>query len=268
MRDVDKESPDVESVTDISDTRATRRDTGACVPGRSVIAARRSCSFMAAASFVAASTRMIRFVVCSRPNLPVWSFRSTTACHPSTPFQPLSMTAMRQSAGWPRTVLPTAAMLLHSSSPVTARAQPTQRLSRSSPATKADQKSTTRSFITRRSITRHPEAYGSNDCYAKGYWLDSAPYCIDLYLPDPATRRNPLASPLYAESLEHLPAAYICTAGFDPLRDQGALYASQLAKAGVAVTYENLDNMLHGFISCRGLVAEADDVIRRSVAAL
>jgi acetyl esterase len=111
-----------------------------------------------------------------------------------------------------------------------------------------------------------PDAWESNTLFSKGYWLDTAPYCIELYLPDVSSRTNPLASPLLADSHAGLPPAYICTAGFDPLRDQGAAYAEKLREAGVDVTYENLDNMLHGFVSCRGLVDAADDVIKRSVA--
>jgi len=113
-----------------------------------------------------------------------------------------------------------------------------------------------------------PERWESNTLFGVGYWLDSAPYCIELYLPDEMMRTNPLASPLLARSHAGLPPAYICTAGFDPLRDQGSAYAEKLRASGVAVTYENLDNMLHGFVSCRGLVEEADAVIRRSIAAL
>ena len=113
-----------------------------------------------------------------------------------------------------------------------------------------------------------PERWESNVQFGKGYWLDSAPYCIDTYLPDISSRSHPYASPLLAESHAGLPDAYICTAGFDPLRDQGKAYAEKLAGAGVRVTYENLDNMLHGFVSCRGLVDEADDVVRRSFVAV
>ena len=112
------------------------------------------------------------------------------------------------------------------------------------------------------------DQWESQVLFGKGYWLDSAPFCVQLYLPDEGVRSEPWASPLHAESHADLPPAYICTAGFDPLRDQGKAYADKLRDAGVDVAYENLDNMLHGFVSCRGLVQEADAVIRRSVAAL
>ncbi len=109
-----------------------------------------------------------------------------------------------------------------------------------------------------------PNDWESQNLFGKGYWLDSAPFCIRLYLPDESVRGEPWASPLYADSHANLPPAYICTAGFDPLKDQGKAYADKLAAAGVNVVYENYDNMLHGFVSCRGLVDEADACIARS----
>ena len=110
-----------------------------------------------------------------------------------------------------------------------------------------------------------PNKWESQKLFGKGYWLDSAPFCIELYLPDENVRSEAWASPLHAESHSGLPPAYICTAGFDPLRDQGKAYADKLRDAGVDVIYENYDNMLHGFVSCRGLVEEADQAIARSV---
>lgn len=110
-----------------------------------------------------------------------------------------------------------------------------------------------------------PNSWESQELFGKGYWLDSAPFCIELYLPDENVRSEAWASPLHAESHSELPPAYICTAGFDPLRDQGKAYADKLRDAGVDVAYENYDNMLHGFVSCRGLVEEADRAIARSV---
>ena len=54
-------------------------------------------------------------------------------------------------------------------------------------------------------------------------------------------------SPVEAESFEALPPAYIETAEFDCLRDDGILYARLLREAGVAVTLNETCGTMHGF---------------------
>ena len=54
-------------------------------------------------------------------------------------------------------------------------------------------------------------------------------------------------SPVEAESLEGLPPAYIETAEFDCLHDDGILYAELLRKAGIAVTLNETKGTMHGF---------------------
>lgn len=67
---------------------------------------------------------------------------------------------------------------------------------------------------------------------------------------------NPLASPLLATSVEHLPAALIAVAR-DPLRDQGLAYAQRLRDAGVQVTELDYDHLIHGFIGMAGMIPAA-----------
>ena len=57
------------------------------------------------------------------------------------------------------------------------------------------------------------------------------------------------ASPLLAKSLAKLPPAFVMTAGFDPLRDEGKAYADRLAREGVKTEYRNYADMVHGFIT-------------------
>ena len=56
-----------------------------------------------------------------------------------------------------------------------------------------------------------------------------------------------LYSPVEAESFEGLPPAYIETAEFDCLHDDGILYAKLLREAGIEVTLNETKGTMHGF---------------------
>ena len=55
------------------------------------------------------------------------------------------------------------------------------------------------------------------------------------------------ASPMEAESFEGLPTAYVETAEFDCLRDEGLAYAKALRAAGVEVKLNETQGTMHGF---------------------
>lgn len=73
---------------------------------------------------------------------------------------------------------------------------------------------------------------------------------------------DPLASPLVAKSAADLPPAHIITAGHDPLRDDGKLYAEKLRRAGVPVTYKCYEDQLHGFLNYDGIFDTAETAFR------
>jgi acetyl esterase/lipase len=54
------------------------------------------------------------------------------------------------------------------------------------------------------------------------------------YLPNPADRTHPYASPLQSSRLKNLPPALVLSAEDDPLRDEAEQYAAKLAANGVA----------------------------------
>ncbi|KPI09183.1 hypothetical protein OK074_3344 [Actinobacteria bacterium OK074] len=67
------------------------------------------------------------------------------------------------------------------------------------------------------------------------------------YVPDPATRTNPLVSPVTADDLAGLPPALVITAELDTLRDEGDRYAKALEAAGVPVTHRVISGVDHSF---------------------
>ncbi len=104
---------------------------------------------------------------------------------------------------------------------------------------------------------------------ADGYFLTTSQmqWFWDLYCPNKDMRKEPYASPIYAESLRGLPPAYLFTAEFDPLRDEGEAYAEALRAAGVPVKFERFPGMIHAFLR-RVTVFEAAKMALREIAAV
>lgn len=57
---------------------------------------------------------------------------------------------------------------------------------------------------------------------------------------------SPYAAPSRAKDLSNLPPAYVSTMEFDPLRDEGILYALGLLQAGVSVELHSYAGTFHG----------------------
>ena len=85
----------------------------------------------------------------------------------------------------------------------------------------------------------------------------------DQYIPDPAVRTNPEASPLRAPDLSDLPAAVVVTAEYDPLRDEGRAYAQRLRDAGVAVTSDHYQDMAHPFFAFVNVFERSNEAVER-----
>jgi acetyl esterase/lipase len=84
---------------------------------------------------------------------------------------------------------------------------------------------------------------------AEGYFLSRAvmEWFAGHYLDDATHGGDWRVSPLRAKSLAGLAPAIVCTAWFDPLRDEGKAYADALAAAGVATSYYDGKGLIHGY---------------------
>ncbi len=103
----------------------------------------------------------------------------------------------------------------------------------------------------------------SHEEFGEGYLLTAAMqmWCQNHYLNGPADQTDWRASPLLADDLSGLPPAFVLTAGFDPLRDEGRAYAERLRAAGVATTLRCFEGQIHGFITMGKVIDAAHEAI-------
>jgi acetyl esterase len=90
---------------------------------------------------------------------------------------------------------------------------------------------------------------------------DQMAWYWNQYVPDQQDKKNPLASPAHSLSLKGLPPAYVITAEFDPLRDEGEEYARRLRADGVDVISTRYDGQIHGFMGLLGIVSDANTAL-------
>ena len=88
------------------------------------------------------------------------------------------------------------------------------------------------------------------------------------YLANEVDRANPYACPAYAKTLRGLPPAFVITAEFDPLCDEGEAYAARLREEGVPVTHKRYDGVTHGFFGMPTVLDKAKAAIGDAGAAL
>ena len=115
----------------------------------------------------------------------------------------------------------------------------------------------------------------SHTVNGQGYLLtsDTMNYFHDHYIVDPAHDLDWRASPLLHTDHTRLPPAFVLTAGYDPLRDEGLYYAQALSNAGNRATHVCFERQIHGFITMGKVIDEANaavamcaDELRRGLA--
>lgn len=103
----------------------------------------------------------------------------------------------------------------------------------------------------KKSYIEMAEGYSLNKDFMFWFW--------DNYTDVNTDYDNPYLCPLRSTNLKNLPPAFIMTANFDPLRDEGELYASKLKQNGNIVTLKRYEGQMHGFLMVRGRVKKAQE---------
>ncbi len=105
----------------------------------------------------------------------------------------------------------------------------------------------------------------SRQALSAGYLIEEATMRLywDHYRVEGLAADDPRVAPLRASDLTGMPRALIHTAEFDPLRDEGELYAEALASVGVAVQLTRHVGMIHHFYGLGGVIPAAAAAFER-----
>jgi acetyl esterase len=107
------------------------------------------------------------------------------------------------------------------------------------------------------------DAYPSRKQNGEGYFLTHKvmQWFCEHYFDDAEQSRDPRASPMRCENLAGLAPAVVCTAQFDPLRDEGIAYAQRLRDARVPVNEHLGSGLIHGYF---GMVDSIDSAAQEA----
>jgi|SRR5262245_2274058 len=106
---------------------------------------------------------------------------------------------------------------------------------------------------------QHP----SHERNGRGYLLtrESVDFFRGNYVPRSEDWTDWRASPLLAPSLKGVAPAFVLTASFDSLVDEGREYAERLKREGVEVEYREYTDMVHGFMVMGGVLDTANAAV-------
>jgi acetyl esterase len=88
------------------------------------------------------------------------------------------------------------------------------------------------------------------------------------YLSNDEDGKNAYASPLQAREVRRVAPAFVITAEFDPLRDEGEAYGERLKKEGVPVEMKRYDGAIHGFFSFGHIMDQGKQAVADAAARL
>jgi acetyl esterase len=107
----------------------------------------------------------------------------------------------------------------------------------------------------------------SMELFSSGFFLveEDMVWFGECYAPIDGDLR---AYPGRAPDVSGLPPAYVTTAGFDPLRDEGEAYAARLAAAGVPAAVRRHEGLIHGFANMTAVSRTSRDAVIEMAGAL
>ena len=110
----------------------------------------------------------------------------------------------------------------------------------------------------------------SRRLFDEGFLLTKADmdYFEAHYLPPGTDAHDPRVSILEVPDLTGLPPAYVATAGFDPLRDEGEAYALRMREAGVTVALRRHPGLFHSFANLTAISPTSRAAMREAAGAL
>ena len=117
--------------------------------------------------------------------------------------------------------------------------------------------------------TDFSERSPSRHTFGEGFYLTTGfmDKAEENYLAGDEDRTDPRLSPLHGDVAGVAPA-YVVTAGFDPLLDEGQAYAEKMRAAGVKVEYQCEEGLIHGFANMVSFGRSAPAAIARIASAL
>ena len=98
--------------------------------------------------------------------------------------------------------------------------------------------------------------------------IEAIKYFIGHYLRDISDYTDPRAAPLLAANFKQLAPAFVLTAGYDPLADEGVAYARKLEDNGVPVTLVHMSDQMHGFLTMGRVIRASEFALEMAGMAL
>lgn len=98
--------------------------------------------------------------------------------------------------------------------------------------------------------------------------IEAIEYFMGHYFHNKNDYIDPRAAPLLADNFKQLAPAFVLTAGYDPLADEGIEYARKLENNGVPVTLVHMSDQMHGFLTMGRVIRAADLALEMAGSAL